>query len=327
MGNRVDGCSRASGCDESGKGCQRILEGVGCCGTGGSSSATGSTGGICSQRFSCRYPQEIFPPAQEVSVEGLDFDVGSPIKPRAVLDTSPLQERSSGNLGQSLFQECSADPCRRISRGTQERGGRCCENVRPSNIGDACCEDEDVKVRTNMQGPSGSLDADVTRPGSDIFGTSRSNPGNREWHGPGILTWPDGRRYVGQFNEGLFHGDAIMEWPDGRRYVGQYKNNKKHGEGEFAWPDGRRYSGQWKVGLRHGRGQYKNSKGDARIGRWVQDRPLYWEAEKEDATVLQAVPEKPAASLHTSSKASHADEGHSESEGHHPRSSSALGGA
>mmetsp|Transcript_111018 Transcript_111018/g.192290 ORF Transcript_111018/g.192290 Transcript_111018/m.192290 type:complete len:579 (+) Transcript_111018:51-1787(+) len=93
MGNRVDGCSRASGCDESGKGCQRILEGVGCCGTGGSSSATGSTGGICSQRFSCRYPQEIFPPAQEVSVEGLDFDVGSPIKPRAVLDTSPLSGR------------------------------------------------------------------------------------------------------------------------------------------------------------------------------------------------------------------------------------------
>lgn len=345
MGNRVDGCSEPPGHADGGAGCQHILPDVGCYAPAGSSMGSDcsrSFGSVCSRSFSCRYPpQDLLPVSQEVNVDiveslssqGLDFDIGSPIKPRAVLDTSP-QQNSSGKVVRSLFQECSAHPCRQISRSTRARGSRGSENVPPSNCGDVNCDspEEDVKVRTNMPGPSGSIDADVTHNGNDIFGIGRSNRGSREWHGPGILTWPDGRRYVGQFNQGLFHGDAIMEWPDGRRYVGQYKNNKKHGEGEFLWPDGRRYTGQWKGGLRHGRGQYKNSKGEARVGRWLQDRPLYWEADKaEKAEVPQAVPESAEAWPDTwpqmASKAVHAFDGSSELEQRQSRSPSALGGA
>lgn len=96
------------------------------------------------------------------------------------------------------------------------------------------------------------------------------------WHGAGVLSWPDGRRYVGQFNHGAFEGDATMTWPDGRKYIGQYRQNKKHGEGDFLWRDGRRYSGQWNNGVRHGNGIYTNARGEKRAGTFWQDRPVNW---------------------------------------------------
>ena len=37
----------------------------------------------------------------------------------------------------------------------------------------------------------------------------------------------------------------MFTWPDGRKYVGEYKNDKKHGYGEFFWYDGREYKGYW----------------------------------------------------------------------------------
>merc|ERR1712217_830445 len=69
-----------------------------------------------------------------------------------------------------------------------------------------------------------------------------------------------------------------MTWPDGRRYSGQYAEDRKHGEGTFSWQDGRRYQGQWVCGKRHGVGTYTNAKGITRCGTWNMDRPLQWES-------------------------------------------------
>jgi len=99
------------------------------------------------------------------------------------------------------------------------------------------------------------------------------------WHGAGVLSWPDGRRYIGQFCHGVFDGEATMTWPDGRRYTGQYRQNKKHGEGDFLWSDGREYSGQWSNGVRHGLGTYTNARGEKRAGNFSQDRPISWSGE------------------------------------------------
>ena len=41
------------------------------------------------------------------------------------------------------------------------------------------------------------------------------------------------------------HGRGVFTWPDGRKYEGEYVNDKKHGEGVFTWPDGRKYVGGW----------------------------------------------------------------------------------
>ena len=39
------------------------------------------------------------------------------------------------------------------------------------------------------------------------------------------------------------HGNGVLTWPDGRRYQGEYQNDKKHGYGEFYWNDGKIYKG------------------------------------------------------------------------------------
>lgn len=39
------------------------------------------------------------------------------------------------------------------------------------------------------------------------------------------------------------HGKGTFTWPDNRKYVGDYVNDKKEGYGEFIWPDGKVYKG------------------------------------------------------------------------------------
>jgi len=43
-------------------------------------------------------------------------------------------------------------------------------------------------------------------------------------------------------------GSGVFTWPDGRRYEGEYIDDKKEGHGVFYWPDGRKYEGGWKNG-------------------------------------------------------------------------------
>ena len=45
------------------------------------------------------------------------------------------------------------------------------------------------------------------------------------------------------------NGKGLMTWPDGRSYKGEYLNDQKHGFGIFSYFDGRKYIGQWKNGL------------------------------------------------------------------------------
>lgn len=43
-------------------------------------------------------------------------------------------------------------------------------------------------------------------------------------------------------------GSGVFTWPDGRKYDGEYIDDKKEGHGIFFWPDGRKYEGGWKNG-------------------------------------------------------------------------------
>jgi hypothetical protein len=40
-------------------------------------------------------------------------------------------------------------------------------------------------------------------------------------------------------------GYGVFTWPDGRKYEGEYIDDKKEGKGTFYWPDGRKYDGDW----------------------------------------------------------------------------------
>jgi len=39
-------------------------------------------------------------------------------------------------------------------------------------------------------------------------------------------------------------GMGIMTWPDGRQYEGEFLNDKRHGYGVYKW-SGRQYVGEW----------------------------------------------------------------------------------
>ena len=41
------------------------------------------------------------------------------------------------------------------------------------------------------------------------------------------------------------HGSGVFIWPDGRKYIGDYQTDQKHGQGKFIWADGKKFNGGW----------------------------------------------------------------------------------
>ena len=72
-------------------------------------------------------------------------------------------------------------------------------------------------------------------------------------------------------------GRGVETWPDGRRYEGDFKNGRKDGEGTFEWTNGIKYIGSWKSGKQHGLGIiYNTIDGSKKQGEWVQGKRLKW---------------------------------------------------
>ncbi len=91
-------------------------------------------------------------------------------------------------------------------------------------------------------------------------------------HGRGIMVWPDGCVYTGQWKEGKMHGRGMMKWEDGSTYTGQWSNGKRVGRGVYQWASGNRYVGQWMDNFRHGVGIAYLSDGKVLAGRFENDR-------------------------------------------------------
>ena len=50
-----------------------------------------------------------------------------------------------------------------------------------------------------------------------------------------MYSWPDGRKYNGEWFRNKMHGKGKITWVDGREYEGEYVDDKKHGYGIFKW--------------------------------------------------------------------------------------------
>jgi len=71
-------------------------------------------------------------------------------------------------------------------------------------------------------------------------------------------------------------GYGVFTWPDRRKYEGNYVDDKKHGFGIFEWPDERKYKGNWVNGKQHGRGFYITKEGAEREGEWADGKRIKW---------------------------------------------------
>ena len=71
-------------------------------------------------------------------------------------------------------------------------------------------------------------------------------------------------------------GKGHYKWPDGRDFLGEFNQGKKHGLGRYIWPDGRIYLGFWENGKQHGLGVYKNENGIEKFGIWINGRRNRW---------------------------------------------------
>jgi hypothetical protein len=74
-----------------------------------------------------------------------------------------------------------------------------------------------------------------------------------EKHGQGVLTWDDGDRFEGTFeNDQKVYG--TFTWNCGDKYTGQWKSSLMDGTGTYYYKDGRKYEGQWRGGFKEGDG-------------------------------------------------------------------------
>jgi len=92
-------------------------------------------------------------------------------------------------------------------------------------------------------------------------------------NGKGTLTYPSGRNYNGEWENGVFHGQGTYTSPDVSTYVGEWKDGERDGQGTLTYPSGRNYDGEWKNGKEHGQGTYSfpngsKFEGEFRDGKW-----------------------------------------------------------
>ena len=53
--------------------------------------------------------------------------------------------------------------------------------------------------------------------------------------------------YNGQVENGEPSGLGVIYYPNGNMYIGEWKDGKRNGQGTFTYPDdGRNYEGEWK---------------------------------------------------------------------------------
>lgn len=64
--------------------------------------------------------------------------------------------------------------------------------------------------------------------------------------GLGILFWPDGTKYEGQFSQDVMSGNGRKIFANGEYYIGLFENDKANGYGVFKDLNGGRYEGEWK---------------------------------------------------------------------------------
>lgn len=89
------------------------------------------------------------------------------------------------------------------------------------------------------------------------------------WHGEGEWVGADGARYKGEFAAGLFDGRGKM-WLMDRVYVGEFEQGMMHGKGELDYDSGATYKGDFIKNQMHGQGVLSYEDGRIYTGEFIK---------------------------------------------------------
>ena len=68
------------------------------------------------------------------------------------------------------------------------------------------------------------------------------------------IEYKSGDKYYGAINENSKrHGHGVMTYADGDKYDGEWEDDNQHGDGVYTWEDGAIFDGEFENGKRHGR--------------------------------------------------------------------------
>ena len=89
--------------------------------------------------------------------------------------------------------------------------------------------------------------------------------------------------YKGQLENGKPNGLGVLIYPNGWKYVGEFKDGQLNGQGTETF-SGKVYTGEWVKGEKHGQGQMIHSHkilyGHKEVGEWKNNKP--WNTENFD---------------------------------------------
>ena len=120
------------------------------------------------------------------------------------------------------------------------------------------------------------------------------NKTNNQKYGRGILKWPEGFTYYGQFKMDNINGKGKIitnngdeyegDWVDNKangfgtyrskevKYEGKWKNDRQEGIGTEIWADGTNYTGEFKNGQKTGMGKFKYGDGSNYWGSFLNNQ-------------------------------------------------------
>jgi radial spoke head protein 1 len=98
------------------------------------------------------------------------------------------------------------------------------------------------------------------------------NPETNERQGAGMILFPNGDHYVGEYKNNMRNGRGTYKYKGGAYYTGDWVDNKRNGKGRVVYPDGGRYYGDWVNNKKEGSGAFTYPNGDLYTGAYRDDK-------------------------------------------------------